>query len=59
WKTCDSQNDGSPHVVPIWFLVENGKDRGKAGNIILTTNGNATIPNPYINGHVGPVDRPF
>ncbi len=31
------KKDGSPHVVPIWFVVENGKDRGKAGNIILTT----------------------
>jgi PPOX class probable F420-dependent enzyme len=32
-----SKKNGSPHVVPIWFVVENGKGRGKAWNIILTT----------------------
>ena len=36
-KLATVRNDGSPHVVPIWFVVENGKGRGKAGNIILTT----------------------
>jgi PPOX class probable F420-dependent enzyme len=36
-KLATVKKDGSPHVVPIWFVVENGKDRGKAGNIILTT----------------------
>jgi PPOX class probable F420-dependent enzyme len=36
-KLATVTKDGSPHVVPIWFVVENGKGRGKAGNIILTT----------------------
>jgi PPOX class probable F420-dependent enzyme len=36
-KLATVKKDGSPHVAPIWFVVENGKDRGKAGNIILTT----------------------
>ena len=36
-KLATVKKDGSPHVVPIWFVVENGKGRGKAGNIILTT----------------------
>jgi PPOX class probable F420-dependent enzyme len=36
-KLATVRNDGSPHVVLIWFVVENGKGRGKAGNIILTT----------------------
>lgn len=36
-KLATVKKDGSPHVVPIWFVVENGKGRGRAGNIILTT----------------------
>jgi PPOX class probable F420-dependent enzyme len=36
-KLATVKKDGSPHVVPIWFVVENGKGRGKVGNIILTT----------------------
>jgi PPOX class probable F420-dependent enzyme len=36
-KLATVKKDGSPHVVPIWFVLENGKRRGKAGNIILTT----------------------
>ena len=36
-KLATVKKDGSPHVVPIWFVVENGKGRGKAGNVILTT----------------------
>jgi nitroimidazol reductase NimA-like FMN-containing flavoprotein (pyridoxamine 5'-phosphate oxidase superfamily) len=31
-KLATVKKDGSPHVVPIWFVVENGKGRGKAGN---------------------------
>jgi PPOX class probable F420-dependent enzyme len=41
-KLATVKKDGSPHVVPIWFVVENGKGRGKAGNIILTT-GDASV----------------
>jgi PPOX class probable F420-dependent enzyme len=36
-KLATVKKDGSPHVVPIWFVMENGKGRGKVGNIILTT----------------------
>jgi PPOX class probable F420-dependent enzyme len=36
-KLATVKKDGSPHVVPVWFVVESGKGRGKAGNIILTT----------------------
>lgn len=36
-KLAMVKKDGSPHVVPIWFVVENDKGRAKAGNIILTT----------------------
>jgi PPOX class probable F420-dependent enzyme len=36
-KLATVKKDGSPHVVPIWFVMENGKGRGKAGTIILTT----------------------
>jgi PPOX class probable F420-dependent enzyme len=36
-KLATVKKDGSPHVVPIWFVVENGKGRGKVGNMIFTT----------------------
>ena len=36
-KLATVKKDGTPHVVPIWFVIENGKGIGKAGNIILTT----------------------
>ena len=36
-KLATVKKDGSPHVVPIWFVVEYGKGRGKARNVILTT----------------------
>jgi PPOX class probable F420-dependent enzyme len=41
-KLATVKKDGSPHVVPIWFVVENGMGSGKAGNIILTT-GDASV----------------
>ena len=41
-KLATVKKDGSPHVVPIWFVVENAKGRGEAGNIILTT-GDASV----------------
>ena len=33
------EKDGSSHVVPIWFVLdnENSKRRGRIGNIIFTT----------------------
>jgi PPOX class probable F420-dependent enzyme len=36
-KLATVKKDGSPHVVPIWFVVENGKGRSKVGNMIFTT----------------------
>ncbi|HET7148582.1 MAG TPA: PPOX class F420-dependent oxidoreductase [Candidatus Nitrosopolaris sp.] len=38
-KLATVRNDGSSHVVPIWFVLdnENSKRRGKIGNIIFTT----------------------
>lgn len=36
-KLATVKKDGRPHVVPIWFVVENGRGRGKTGNIIFTT----------------------
>lgn len=36
-KLATVKKDGSPHVVPIWFVVENSKGRSKVGNIIFTT----------------------
>lgn len=36
-KLATVKKDGSPHVVPIWFVVENGKRTSKSWNIILTT----------------------
>jgi len=36
-KLATVKKDGSPHVVPIWFIVENGKRTSKSENIILTT----------------------
>jgi PPOX class probable F420-dependent enzyme len=36
-KLATVKKDGSPHVVPIWFVVENGRGRGKVGNMIFTT----------------------
>jgi PPOX class probable F420-dependent enzyme len=36
-KLATVKKDGSPHVVPIWFVVKNGKGRGKAWHIIFTT----------------------
>ena len=33
-----SKRDGSPHMVPIWFVLDNeNSSRGKIGNIIFTT----------------------
>jgi PPOX class probable F420-dependent enzyme len=39
-KLATVRNDGSSHVVPIWFVLdnnENSKRRSKLGNIIFTT----------------------
>jgi PPOX class probable F420-dependent enzyme len=39
-KLATVRNDGSSHVVPIWFVLdnnENSKRRSKIGNIVFTT----------------------
>ncbi|HMG38606.1 MAG TPA: pyridoxamine 5'-phosphate oxidase family protein, partial [Nitrososphaeraceae archaeon] len=38
-KLATVKKDGSSHVVPIWFVLdnENSKRRSKIGNIIFTT----------------------
>jgi nitroimidazol reductase NimA-like FMN-containing flavoprotein (pyridoxamine 5'-phosphate oxidase superfamily) len=38
-KLATVRNDGSSHVVPIWFVSDNNENskRSKIGNIIFTT----------------------
>ncbi len=37
-KLATVKEDGSPHVVPIWFVLgDDGNSKGKIGEIILTT----------------------
>ncbi len=37
-KLATVKEDGSPHVVPIWFVLDDGDNRkGKIGDIVLTT----------------------
>ena len=36
-KLATVKKDGSSHVVPIWFVLDNENNRGKVGNIIFTT----------------------
>jgi PPOX class probable F420-dependent enzyme len=37
-KLATVKNDGSPHVVPIWFVLDDGsKSKGKIDDIVLTT----------------------
>jgi PPOX class probable F420-dependent enzyme len=37
-KLATVKEDGSPHVVPIWFVLgDDGISKGKIGEIILTT----------------------
>jgi nitroimidazol reductase NimA-like FMN-containing flavoprotein (pyridoxamine 5'-phosphate oxidase superfamily) len=37
-KLATVKNDGSPHVVPIWFVLDDGgRSKGKIGDIVLTT----------------------
>jgi len=42
-KLATVKEDGSPHVVPIWFILDdNTNNKRKVGDIILTT-GNTSI----------------
>jgi PPOX class probable F420-dependent enzyme len=36
-KLATVKEDGSSHVVPIWFVLENKKSIDRVGNIIFTT----------------------
>lgn len=37
-KLVTVKREGSPHIVPIWFVLDNeNSGRGKIGNIIFTT----------------------
>jgi PPOX class probable F420-dependent enzyme len=36
-KLATVKKDGSSHVVPIWFVLDNGKGKSKVGDIIFTT----------------------
>ena len=36
-KLATVKKDGSSHVVPIWFVLDNENNRHKIGNIIFTT----------------------
>src|SRR5919197_2196888 len=31
------KRDGSPHVVPIWFILDDSSDNNSSGDIIFTT----------------------
>jgi PPOX class probable F420-dependent enzyme len=46
-KLATVRKDGSSHVVPIWFVLdnENSKKRGRIGNIIFTTDSTSTKAN--------------
>jgi PPOX class probable F420-dependent enzyme len=41
-KLATIKEDGSSHVVPIWFVLEKKKSRDRVGNIIFTT-GSASV----------------
>ena len=36
-KLATVKKDGSSHVVPIWFVLDNENNRHKVGNVIFTT----------------------
>ena len=46
-KLATVRKDGSSHVVPIWFVLdnENSKRRGRIGNIIFTTDSTSVKAN--------------
>ena len=41
-KLATVKEDGSPHVVPIWFIDDNTNNKKTLGDIILTT-GNTSV----------------
>jgi PPOX class probable F420-dependent enzyme len=36
-KLATVKNDGTPHVVPIWFILDDITDNNTSGDIIFTT----------------------
>jgi PPOX class probable F420-dependent enzyme len=44
-KLATVKKDGSSHVVPIWFVLDNGMGRSKVGDIIFTTGGTSVKAN--------------
>ena len=44
-KLATVRIDGSSHVVPIWFVLDNENNRHKVGNIIFTTGESSTKAN--------------
>jgi PPOX class probable F420-dependent enzyme len=38
-KLATVRKEGSSHVVPIWFVVDNGNNKSRVGDIIFTTSG--------------------
>ena len=36
-KLATVKKDGSPHVVPIWFVLNGGNRKERAGDIVFTT----------------------
>jgi PPOX class probable F420-dependent enzyme len=36
-KLATVKKDGSSHVVPIWFVLDNGNSKDKIGEIVFTT----------------------
>jgi PPOX class probable F420-dependent enzyme len=36
-KLATVKRDGSPHVVPIWFILDDSSDNNSSGDIIFTT----------------------
>lgn len=41
-KLATVKKEGKPHVVPIWFVVDNSNSKDRVGDIIFTT-GSASI----------------
>jgi PPOX class probable F420-dependent enzyme len=46
-KLATVKKDGSPHVVPIWFALDNSNRRGNVGDIIFTTGDTSVKANNF------------
>jgi PPOX class probable F420-dependent enzyme len=36
-KIATVKKDGSPHVAPVWFVLDKENSKGRIGNVIFTT----------------------